>query len=39
LNNFGFPAYQIDIKIPIIALGIMSFFFVASYRFSKTRPD
>ncbi len=39
LNNFSFPAYQIDIKIPIIALGIMSFFFVASYRFSKTRPD
>jgi hypothetical protein len=39
LNNFGFPAYQIDIKIPIIALGIMSFFFVAGYRFSKTRPD
>src|SRR5207245_585999 len=27
LNKFGFPAYQIDIKIPIIALGIMSFFF------------
>jgi hypothetical protein len=37
LNNFGFPAYQIDIKIPIIALGIMSFFFVARYRFSKTQ--
>jgi hypothetical protein len=39
LDNFSFPAYQIDIKIPIIVLGIMSFFFVASYRFSKTRPD
>src|SRR5207245_2907363 len=39
LNNFGFPAYQIDIKIPIIALGIMSFFFVAGYRLSKTKPD
>jgi hypothetical protein len=39
LNNFSFPAYQIDIKIPIIALGIISFFFVASYRFSKTKPD
>ncbi len=38
-NNFGFPAYQIDIKIPIIALGIMSFFFVAGYRLSKTNPD
>jgi hypothetical protein len=37
-NNFGFPAYQIDIKIPIIALGIMSFFFVASYRLSKKQP-
>jgi hypothetical protein len=35
LHNFSFPAYQIDTKIPIIALGIMSFFFVASYRFSK----
>ncbi len=39
LNNFGFPAYQIDIKIPMIALGIMSFFFVASFRFSKSKPD
>src|SRR5712664_4306580 len=39
LNNFGFPAYQIDIKIPITALGIMSFFFVASYRFQKTKTD
>src|SRR6266852_9558527 len=39
MNNFGFPGYQIDIKIPIIALGIMSFFFVAGYRFSKTKPD
>ncbi len=39
LNNFGFPAYPIDIKIPIIALGIMSFFFVAGYRLSKTKPD
>ena len=39
LNNFSFPAYQIDIKIPIIALGIMSLFLVASYRFSKTSPD
>ncbi len=39
LNNFGFPAYQIDVKIPIIALGIMSFFFVAGYRLSKTTPD
>src|SRR3989441_526828 len=39
LNDFGFPAYQIDIKIPIIALGIMSFFFVAGYRLSKTKPD
>jgi len=39
LNNFSFPAYQIDIKIPIIALGIMSFFFVAGYRLSKTNPD
>src|SRR5438309_1413776 len=38
-NKFGFPAYQIDIKIPIIALGIMSFFFVAGYRLSKTKPD
>ena len=38
-NNFGFPAYQIDIKIPIIALGVMSFFFVASYRFPKNNPD
>lgn len=37
LNNFSFPAYQIDIKIPIIALGIMSLFFVGSYRFSKTK--
>jgi hypothetical protein len=37
-NNFGFPSYQIDIKIPIIALGIMSFFFVAGYRFSKKQP-
>jgi hypothetical protein len=39
LNDFSFPAYQIDVKIPIIALGIMSFFFVASYRFSKTKTD
>jgi len=39
VDNFGFPAYQIDIKIPIIALGIMSFFFVAGYRLSKTNPD
>src|SRR2546422_4844971 len=39
LDDFSFPAYQIDIRIPIIALGIMSFFFVARYRFSKTRPD
>jgi hypothetical protein len=39
LDNFSFPAYQIDIKIPIIALGIMGFFFVASYRFSKPKPD
>jgi hypothetical protein len=39
MNNFSFPAYQIDIKIPIIALGIMSLFFVASHRFSKTSPD
>jgi hypothetical protein len=39
LSNFSFPAYQIDIKIPIIALAIMSFFLVASYRFSKTNPD
>ncbi len=39
LNNFGFPAYQIDIKIPIIALGIMSFFFFAGYRLSRTNPD
>src|SRR6266699_3940703 len=39
LNNFRFPANQIDIKIPIIALGIMSFFFVAGYRLSKTNPD
>jgi len=39
LNNFSFPAYQIDIKIPIISLGIMSFFFVAGYRFSKTKTD
>jgi len=39
LNDFGFPAYQIDVKIPIIALGIMSFFFVAGYRLSKTKPD
>jgi hypothetical protein len=39
MNNFSFPAYQIDIKIPIIALGIMSLFFVASQRFSKTKPD
>src|SRR2546427_11267326 len=39
LNNFGFPAYQIDLKIPIIALGIMSFFFFAGYRLSKSKPD
>src|SRR5947209_6517779 len=39
VDNFGFPAYQIDINIPIIALGIMSFFFVAGYRLSKTNPD
>jgi hypothetical protein len=39
LNNFSFPVYQIDIKIPIIALGIMSFFFFAGYRLSKTKPD
>jgi hypothetical protein len=39
LNNFGFPAYQIDIKIPIIALGIMSFFFLARYRLPKTNLD
>lgn len=39
MNNFGFPAYQIDIKIPIIALGIMSFFFAAGSRFSKSNPD
>jgi hypothetical protein len=39
MNNFSFPAYRIDIKIPIIALGIMSFFFVATYRLPKTSPD
>jgi hypothetical protein len=38
LNNFSFPAYEIDLKIPIIALGIMSFFFVARYRLSKKQP-
>ena len=38
-NNFSFPAYQIDVKIPIIVLGVISFFFVASYRFSRTNPD
>jgi hypothetical protein len=38
LNNFSFPAYQIDLKIPIIALGIMVLFFAASYRFSKPNP-
>ena len=39
LDDFSFPAYQIDIRIPIIAFGIMSLFMVASYRFSKTSPD
>jgi len=39
LDDFSFPAYRIDIKIPIIAFGIMSLFMVASYRFSKTSPD
>ena len=39
LNNFSFSAYQIDIKIPIIAVAVMSFFFVTSYRFSKNNPD
>ena len=39
LNNFSFPAYQIDTKIPIIAVGIMSLFLVGSYRFSKTKLD
>ncbi|HVH14892.1 MAG TPA: hypothetical protein VNA15_04140 [Candidatus Angelobacter sp.] len=37
LDNFSFPAYQIDLKIPIIAAGIMSLFLLASYRFSKTK--
>src|SRR5216684_2741564 len=38
-NNFSFPAYQIDVKIPLIALGIMSLFFIAGYRLPKTNPD
>ena len=37
VSNFSFPAYQIDLKIPIIAFGIMILFFAASYRFSKTK--
>jgi hypothetical protein len=37
VSNFSFPAYQIDLKIPIIALGIMILFFAASYRFSKPK--
>lgn len=39
LTNFGFPAYQIDIKIPIVGLGVLSLFFFASYRLSRPRPD
>jgi hypothetical protein len=38
LNNFSFPAYQIDIKIPIIALGVMSLFFVGRHGILKTYP-
>lgn len=37
ISNFRFPAYQLDIKIPAIALGIMCLFFFASFRFSRTK--
>ncbi|HET7404601.1 MAG TPA: hypothetical protein VFJ63_00620, partial [Candidatus Bathyarchaeia archaeon] len=39
LNGFRFPVYQIDLKIPIIAIGVMVLFFFASFRFSKTKAD
>lgn len=38
MSSFRFPAYQIDLKIPTIALGVMVLFFFASFRFSRTEP-
>lgn len=37
MSNFRFAPYQLDFKIPAIALGIMSLFFFASFKFSKTK--
>ncbi|HET7405450.1 MAG TPA: hypothetical protein VFJ63_04975, partial [Candidatus Bathyarchaeia archaeon] len=37
LSGFRFPVYQIDFKIPTIALGVMILFFFASFRFSKNQ--
>lgn len=37
MSNFRFAAYQLDFKIPAIALGIMFLFFFASFKFSKTK--
>ena len=37
MNGFRFPAYQIDLKIPAIGLGIIGLFYFASFRLSKTK--
>ena len=39
LSNFSFPSYPIDLKIPLIALGVMGLFFFVSFRFSKPKSD
>lgn len=39
LSGFRFPAYQIDLKIPIIALSVIVLYFFASFRLSKTKTD
>lgn len=36
-SGFRFPAYQMDFKIPAIALGVIGLFYFASFRFSRTK--
>jgi len=39
LSDFRFPAYPLDLKIPVIAICVMGLFFFASFRLSKRKAD